>query len=71
MSKKKYKAQYQITSMTDYDKYEGLYFVIKYGDTMKTTHRGWVESFQYRTLKNMVLNGRVYAAEELRNEQEE
>lgn len=71
MSKRKYKARYCIDSMVGFAEYDGTYFIIRYGKTLKTQHRGFVESMQYHTLKGLVERGWVYAAEKIVCENEE
>ena len=61
MSKRKYRERYEITSMTMFDEYCGDYFIFR----GKTLHRGFIESWQYRSLKNIVKNGWLFAAEEI------
>lgn len=65
MSKRKYKARYCIESMVGFAEYDGTYFIIRYGKTLKTQHREFVESMRYNTLKRFVENGLVYAAEKI------
>lgn len=63
MSKPKYKQGRQILSMADFEKSECLYFKVKFGDKIKTTHRSFLISWQYRTLLNFMRSGWVFEAD--------
>ena len=65
MSKRKYRKGRQITSIADFDKSGRTWFIVKYGTNEKTTHVGWVESWQYHCLKNMIETGRIFEAMEI------
>lgn len=56
-------------SVADFEKSENRWFVVQYGVTEKTTHRGWIESWQYHMLKCTINAGRLYEAE-MRGEEE-
>ena len=71
MSKRKYKAAYPFMTMTGFANYQGTYFVVKFGKNLKTVHRSFLESWQYRLLKQFVENGRIYAAERIIDENAE
>lgn len=59
MSKPKYKQGRKIESVADFEKSKCEYFKV-YG---KTTHRAWIESWQYRVLKNFIKAGAIYEAD--------
>ena len=59
MSKAKYKLGRKIESVADFEKSKCIYFKV-YG---KSTHRAWIESWQYRTMKNFIQSGAIYEAD--------
>ena len=59
MSKPKYKQGRMIESVADFEKSKSKYYKV-YG---KTTHRSWIESWQYRVLENFIKAGAIYEAE--------
>lgn len=59
MSKAKYKQGRKIETVADFEKSKCTYFKI-YG---KSTHRAWIESWQYRVLKNFIQLGAIYEAD--------
>ena len=71
MSKRKYKAAYPLMTMAVFADYKGTYFIVRFGKNLKTVHRGFLESWQYGTLKRFVENGWVYAAERIIDENAE
>ena len=62
MSKRKYRAQYQIDSVTEFDECPNTFFIVQFGETRKTLHRSFLISWQYRTLENFIKQGRICAA---------
>lgn len=66
MSKRKYARSTRINNMSELSKYTGDYYVIQFGKTFKTLHVGFVHSFQYRYLRNLVKSGNVYKAKRIR-----
>lgn len=59
MAKAKYKKGKKIESVADFEKSTCTYFKVK----DKTTHRAWIENFQYSTLKNFIMNSCLYETE--------
>ena len=59
MSKPKYKIGKKIETVADFEKSTCTFFKIG----IKTYHRGWLESFQYRVLKNYISSGNVHEAD--------
>ena len=59
MSKPKYKIGRKIESVSEFEKSTCTFFKIG----IKTYHRGLLESFQYRVLKNYISSGNVHEAE--------
>lgn len=55
---KKWKRGKKIKSMEQYAKSNATIFIVN----GKAYHTGWIESWQYRMLKNAISNGRVYEA---------
>ena len=64
MSKSKYKQGKQICSMADFENSECRYFKVKFGNRIQTKHRGFLISWQYRTLKLFIDGGLVFEAQE-------
>lgn len=57
---RKYKQGEQIKSVAQYERTaQTLTFFMVYG---RTTHKGWLESWQYRTLQNYIKAGAIYEA---------
>ena len=57
---RKYKQGKQIKSVAEYESAaKFLTFFMVYG---RTTHKGWIESWQYRTLQNYIKAGAIYEA---------
>lgn len=65
MSKSKYKQGKQIYSVFDFEKSDCTYFKVKFGNRIQTKHRGFLISWQYRTLKQFIDGGRVFEAERM------
>ena len=59
MSKAKYKKGRKIESIADFEKSSCQYFKVM----EKTTHRAWIESWQYRVLKNTIQKGFLFETE--------
>ena len=59
MNSSKYTRGKRITSISEFDACESLWY--KWNG--KTTHRSVLMSLQYRTLLNAIRNGRIYTAE--------
>ena len=65
MSKRKYFRGKRLLSVSDFDKSESLYFLVNFGGkSPKTVHRAFLISWQYRTLMNFIVNGRIWEAME-------
>lgn len=64
MSQKRYRKGKQIVSIAEFEQSKSEWFVVKYGAREKTTHIGWIISWQYRMLKNLIEAGRLYEAKE-------
>ena len=58
MSKARYECGEQITSITQFEASKSEWFKWR----GKTTHRSWLISLQYRTLKNVIEGGVLYEA---------
>ena len=65
MSKRKYRVGLPVRNMAEFDAYNGNWFIVKYGDTFKTTHRSFLISWQYRTFKRFIDRGRIFIAERI------
>lgn len=63
MSKRKYKRGKLIRSVAEFEKCESAWYIVYFGTTRpKTIHRSFLESWQYRTLKNFINKGEVFIA---------
>ena len=58
VSKPKYKLGKKIETVADFEKSTCTFFKIG----IKTYHRGWLENFQYRVLKNYISSGNLHEA---------
>lgn len=58
---RQYKKGKRIKTVAAFEKSECTFFMI----FDKTTHRAWIESWQYRTLKKMVDRGAVFEAKKI------
>lgn len=67
MSKPKYKQGRQIITVSDFDQCESKWY--KWNG--KTVHRAVLISLQYRTLINTIVNGRLYVADRITEEEKE
>lgn len=59
MSKPKYKKAKKIESVADFEKSTCTFFKVG----TKTTHRAWIESWQYRLLKEAIKRGILFETE--------
>ena len=59
MSKPKYKIGKKIESVADFEKSTCTFFKVR----TKTTHRAWIESWQYRILKESIKRGILFETE--------
>lgn len=57
---RKYKRGKRIESVADYERKSQ--FLTFFMVNNKTTHKGWIESWQYRVLKNFISAGYIYEA---------
>lgn len=67
MSKRKYKKGRQITSVSDFDSCESLWYIWN----EKTIHRSFLISLQYRTLVNLIMRGCIYIADLIKKEEQD
>lgn len=58
MTMKKWKQGKMIKSMEQYENSKATIFIVN----GKAYHTGWIESWQYRMLRDAIRNGRVYEA---------
>lgn len=63
--KRKYRIGMPIRTVGDFEKSENTFFIVYFGKTSKTIHRGFLESWQYHTLKVFCNRGNVYTAERI------
>ena len=63
--KRKYKKGRQLQTVSDFENSTSNWFIVCYGikEKEKTTHRGWITSWQYHMLKDIANSGRLYEAE--------
>lgn len=62
MTKRKYIKGRQITSIGEFENSKNHWFIVRYGNNLKTTHRGFLISWQYAVLKKFIDNGYVFEA---------
>ncbi|MBR6081211.1 MAG: hypothetical protein IKP60_13800 [Treponema sp.] len=57
---RKYKCGERIKSIADFENKSKIldFFVVG----TRTTHKAWIESWQYRTLRDFIMNGKLYEA---------
>jgi len=68
MTARKYKQGRIIRSVPDFDQSDSDFYIVHFGNKPKTVHRGFLISLQYRTLKQWIELGMVFAAERIENE---
>lgn len=66
MSKRKYKRGAKIKTIGQFAICGAKLYIVKYGDMEKTTHKGWMGSWQFRYLNDMIKAGRVFVAREIK-----
>lgn len=66
MSQKKYERGQRIKNMSEFSRYTGTYYIVKFGEKYRTLHVGFVQSWQYRYVYNLVRAGRVYIAKKIK-----
>jgi len=62
MSERKYSQGKPIRSMAEFEQYDGIFFVVKFGNGSRTMHRTFLISWQYRSLKKFIDQGCVFEA---------
>lgn len=65
MLKRKYKKGRKIFTLNDFETTDNDLFIVQFGwdrSLEKTLHRGFLISWQYRMLRDFILNGQVYEA---------
>lgn len=62
MSRKKYEQGKQFNSISEFDQSSALYYIVHFGSTLKTLHRSFLISWQYRVLLNFIKHGQVFEA---------
>lgn len=60
---RKYKRGKRIDSVGEFEQSKSLWFMVRYGVEQKTTHRGFLISWQYHLLERFIKAGRLYEAE--------
>jgi len=68
--KAKYERGKQIRNMCDFEKSKSLWYKVRFGNSERTRHRGFLISWQYHTLDMFIRAGRVYEAKPIRKEGE-
>lgn len=62
---RKYKKDKLVESVAEFEESKKEWFVVQYGKNSKTTHRAFLESWQYHVLKIFIDNKRIYEAERI------
>lgn len=65
MTQPKYKIGKQIHSVAEFEQSDCTFFKVRFGNNLKTIHRGFLISWQYRTLLIWIERGGVYEAESI------
>ena len=60
---RKYKRGKQIKSVGEFEQSKSLWFMVRYGVEEKTTHYGFLISWQYHLLERFIKAGRIFEAE--------
>ena len=63
MSKPKYKIGRQICSIAEFDDSDSRFYIVFFGSKPKTLHKSFLISWQYQLLRRFIVNGKVYEAE--------
>lgn len=69
MSKRKYTIGRPIRTVGEFESSDSKFFVVQFGRTWKTLHRGFLDSWQFHTLQVFCNNGNVYTAEEIKSDE--
>ena len=69
MSAKKYKQGKRINTIAEFDQSEKMYYIVHFGSTVRTRHRSFLMSLQYRTLWKFIFNGMIYEAERVEEDE--
>lgn len=59
---RKYERGKQIKSVGEFEQSKSLWFMVLYGVEEKTTHRGFLISWQYQLLERFINAGRLFEA---------
>lgn len=66
MSKKKYERGAKLKTIGQFANCGAKFYIVKYGDKEKTTHKGWIGSWQFHYLNGMIKAGRIFVAREIK-----
>ena len=64
MSKRKYTRGAKMKTIGQFATCGAKFYIVKYGESEKTTHKGWLESWQFHYLNDMIKAGRIFVARE-------
>jgi len=62
MSKRKYERWYPVRSIAEFEELQFDWYIVRYGNKYKTTHRSFLISQQYRVLVNKINGGDIWIA---------
>lgn len=65
---RKYKRGKKIKSVGAFEKCNNRWYMVYFGAIPKTTHRGFLEAWQYHTLKIFIDRGAIYEAKPIEKE---
>lgn len=65
MARKQYMKGKPVETIRQFDECGKTYFIVKFGESTRTLHRGFLEAWKYGLLKNFIRQGRVYEAEKI------
>lgn len=65
---RKYKCGKRIKTVGAFEKCNNRWYMVYFGATPKTTHRAFLEAWQYHTLKIFIDRGAIYEAKPIEKE---
>lgn len=65
---RKYKRGKRIKSVGAFEKCNNRWYMVHFGTIPKTTHRAFLEAWQYHTLKIFIDRGAIYEAKPIEKE---
>lgn len=66
MSERKYERGAKMKTIGQFATCGAKLYIVKYDNGEKTTHKGWLGSWQFRYLNDMIKAGRIFVAREIK-----